>query len=1035
MKRHSIEAILLSSVLAISSCMPVGTLSAFAAEAGTAVEAGQAVSEEDAEELTEDPAAEADANRAAQAEAADNTTDAQDAAAEADVHDAATEDADAAADDAAEQDAEAEDAITADATEADATATTATDAAAEAGTEAEAEAATTPEAPAQEAPAQESLTQESSKETDLPVVSGEVASGRVELDESDLPEGVDEDPMAAYIEREFGIEDGDSGKYRKKEVGSKLTGVNRAFYDYIGGEIVKLAAGERTSTMFKMPTSKITSGKTSWKASELGVSDILVENPQYDPEDPSSSKWIVSEKAEEAFLDKVGLSSRAIILALITDYPYELFWFNKTYGFDGPIVPYNARYDKDLKEDVIEIDISDEKIMEIDLKVLKEYAAGNYEVKADLISSVKESAARANSIVTKYQDAADYDKLHGYLDEICSLVEYNETAMTDEANYGEPNMSGKMKVYGNPWQLVWVFDGDPSTNVVCEGYSKAFQYLCDKTAFKDDSICCTCVTGKSSEDHMWNLVTMDDGLNYVVDATNCDEGTIGYPDKLFLAGAKGTVKDGYFFRLSFNGGHQLIYDKDAKEAFADADLALADHYYGKKSIANTKIVFRDIEHVVYDGTNKTPALKVTMDGQELVEGRDYELTYGENNIGPGTDAGAVMLKGIGDYSNNYLVTFDIKKERTLAVNPAELTVRAGDWISWTMDAPEDKDGMHVVQLTGFPDDFYVKSSKTSVAKVSTEGDESGWVQAVGGGSAVITLTAGETEEYFGKEATLKVNVVKIDQNLVIKNGGDEVKKGGTVTVAPGKSLKLTVSGAGEKLTVKSADTSVAKASVSGSTITVKGLKYGQAALTVTAAGSGSHNAGSTNITIVVGESTTKVNISNLAKGFKLAWTKVDSADSYIIYRYDGKKTTKIKTITSGSTVTYTVTGADANGTKYTYAVKARRDGAISPIFKKNASYRLSRPALKSIVNGAAGKMTVRWVKNVQADGFEIQYSLKSSFSDATTVKVLKGTSCGKTLSGVKKGKTYYVRIRSYKMNGKVKNNSMWSPSKTIKVTK
>lgn len=28
-------------------------------------------------------------------------------------------------------------------------------------------------------------------------------------------------------------------------------------------------------------------------------------------------------------------------------------------------------------------------------------------------------------------------------------------------------------------ELIWVFDGDSSTNVVCEGYAKAFQYLCD----------------------------------------------------------------------------------------------------------------------------------------------------------------------------------------------------------------------------------------------------------------------------------------------------------------------------------------------------------------------------------------------------------------------------------------------------------------------------------------------------------------------------------------------------------------------------
>ena len=87
--------------------------------------------------------------------------------------------------------------------------------------------------------------------------------------------------------------------------------------------------------------------------------------------------------------------------------------------------------------------------------------------------------------------------------------------------------------------MIWVFDGDPSTNVVCEGYAKAFKYLCDHTVF-DSSIECILaggdlVRGSRSEPHMWNVLKMDDGNNYLVDVTNCDSGNAGYPDKLFLA--------------------------------------------------------------------------------------------------------------------------------------------------------------------------------------------------------------------------------------------------------------------------------------------------------------------------------------------------------------------------------------------------------------------------------------------------------------------------------------------------------------------
>ena len=69
---------------------------------------------------------------------------------------------------------------------------------------------------------------------------------------------------------------------------------------------------------------------------------------------------------------------------------------------------------------------------------------------------------------------------------------------------------------------------------VCEGYSKAFQYLCDLSSFKD-KVECHSVSGVTSGPHMWNVVAMEDGYNYLVDVTNCDEGTV----RETLSGAAG----------------------------------------------------------------------------------------------------------------------------------------------------------------------------------------------------------------------------------------------------------------------------------------------------------------------------------------------------------------------------------------------------------------------------------------------------------------------------------------------------------------
>ena len=128
-----------------------------------------------------------------------------------------------------------------------------------------------------------------------------------------------------------------------------------------------------------------------------------------------------------------------------------------------------------------------------------------------------------------------FQRLKAYKEAICSAVSYNHDAVNNNESYGDP------------WQLIYVFDGDSATDVVCEGYSKAFAYLCDHTAFQSSLINCWCVSGfvtfssGASGDHMWNMVTMPDGRNYLVDVTNCDEGDEGNDDYFLLYAVSGLL--------------------------------------------------------------------------------------------------------------------------------------------------------------------------------------------------------------------------------------------------------------------------------------------------------------------------------------------------------------------------------------------------------------------------------------------------------------------------------------------------------------
>ena len=52
-----------------------------------------------------------------------------------------------------------------------------------------------------------------------------------------------------------------------------------------------------------------------------------------------------------------------------------------------------------------------------------------------------------------------------------------------------------------------------------------------------------------------------------------------------------------------------------------------------------------------------------------------------------------------------------------------------------------------------------------------------------------------------------------------------------------------------------------------------------------------------------------------------------------------------------------------------------------------------------------------------------------------TANVTKAATVSKVIGSLTKGKTYYVRIRTYKTVGKAKYWSAWSAAKTVRISK
>lgn len=99
-----------------------------------------------------------------------------------------------------------------------------------------------------------------------------------------------------------------------------------------------------------------------------------------------------------------------------------------------------------------------------------------------------------------------------------------------------------------------------------------------------------------------------------------------------------------------------------------------------------------------------------------------------------------------------------------------------------------------------------------------------------------------------------------------------------------------------------------------------------------------------------------------------------------------------------------------------------------------AAPNLKPTKLSSVKRVSSTKIKVTWKKASSAKGYQIQYSTSNKFKSAknTTVKSYKTTS--KTISGLKKNKTYYVRVRTYQTSSKKTYYSSWSNVKSAKTT-
>ncbi|MDD5952195.1 MAG: Ig-like domain-containing protein [Oscillospiraceae bacterium] len=496
----------------------------------------------------------------------------------------------------------------------------------------------------------------------------------------------------------------------------KLTGMNKKVYDLLKKQVTDIAAGKRASTKLTISLKDVGLDRT-WTAKDLGLSALV-------------SNGKLSSKITETLEKKYDYDPVRVVRSLIRDCPYEFYWAGSAYQYNLPFSSLRYHYDGNTRKEIVSLGQD----LAFTFTVTSGYAKKGSSTTVDTAKTAapKKAMKKAKAIVSAAAKKSDDAKLRYYAQQIVKLTDYNHDAVSFFYDGDE----------GNPWQLIWVFDGDPATKVVCEGYAKAFQYLCELTTFQNQSLRCYSVTGlfRSSTSvgpHMWNIVSMGSGKNYLVDVTNCDRDTV-LDTSLFLASPlSGSVSGGYVFSSAYGNSLSYAYDDQTSSIYTTKELTMASTpYVPPKSISSVTI--SAIPNQTYTGKAKTPALTVKDGSKTLKKGRDYTVTY-QNNQNAGT--AKAVVKGMGRYDGTKTVTFQIEKaSQVLKVKASATTLPKGKTAKLSVSGQKGK--------------LSYRSADPTTATVNS----SGTITAKKAGTVKITVTAAATKNDKSATKTIAITV-------------------------------------------------------------------------------------------------------------------------------------------------------------------------------------------------------------------------------------------------------------------------------------
>ena len=443
-----------------------------------------------------------------------------------------------------------------------------------------------------------------------------------------------------------------------------------------------------------------------------------------------------------------------------------------------------------------------------------------------------------------------------------------------------------------------------------------------------------------------------------------------------------------------NTDYTVSYNNNTAVGTANVSISGMGNYTGRAT-ANFTITKADISKAAvsleetsytYDGSAKTPAVTVTLNGKTLALNTDYSVSY-NNNIEVGT--ANVIITGMGNYTSSVTAHFTITKavevvkaDISKAAVTLEETSFTYDGSAKTPAVTVNLDGKTLVLNTD-----YSVSYNNNIEVGIADAIISGMGNYTGSATAHFTITkAAEVVKTDISKATVTLEKTSFTYDGKAKTPSVTVTLNGTTLVlntdysvsynkntAVG-TANVIISGMGNYTGSATAHFKITKASAPSITCkkTLYKVSYGAAPFKINASSKGKMTFTSSKPKIVaVNKNTGKVTIKN----------------------------TGIATITIK-------------------AGKASKKVTVKVYPKK--------PSVKP--TAAKGKkLCLKWPKDKRASGYKVQISTDKNFKKGVKSKNVSKTSY--TFKKLKTGKKYYVRIRSYKKYGKEMLYSKWSKIK------